>query len=271
MFERFIPSSGERLPVIGLGTWIQFDVDPSSPENKNLLQVLNDFQRSGARLIDTSPMYGRSEETIGRLTDDLDAPNDLFYATKVWTQGEKQGIDQMHRSLQLMKRKTMDLLQVHNLVDYQVHLRTLRDWKEQGIVKYTGITHYTVSAHENLAKIMRNERPDFVQFNYSLGVRNAEKYLLPAAKDLGIAVIVNEPLEKGGLHRKFSKKELPTWAKENGMNSWTEIFLKYILSNDAVTCIIPGTSDPDHLKEIIASGNGRLPDADVRKKMQDLL
>jgi diketogulonate reductase-like aldo/keto reductase len=270
MIKREIPSSRELLPVIGLGTWIQFDVDAASGERNSLTEVLKLMADNGARLIDSSPMYGRSEAVVGELTSELN-PENYFYATKVWTEGEKAGIVQMESSMKKMKRAQMDLMQVHNLVDYKTHLRTLRKWKEEGKVRYIGVTHYTISSHSAIEKILMEEEIDFVQFNYSLGVRNAEKSLLNTAAEKGAAVIINEPFEKGNLFRNVSGKNLPGWTKDFGIDSWSAFFLKYIISHPAVTCVIPGTSDPRHMRDILSAGEGILPNESERKKFLEVL
>jgi diketogulonate reductase-like aldo/keto reductase len=267
MLHRNIPSTGESLPVIGIGSWKQFDVDAHSPEWKNLKEVLQLMQSHNAKMIDSSPMYARSEQVIGELTHETNLADSFFYATKVWTTGREAGIKQMKDSLQKMKRDVMDLIQVHNLVDLQTHLKTLRQWKTEGKIRYTGITHYTTSYHAQLEEIIKTEKIDFVQFNYSIATRHAEKSLLPAAMDKGVAVIINEPLEKGALFEKIKGKQLPPWAIDYDIKSWGQFFLKYIISHPAVTCIIPGTSDPAHMMDNIEAGKGKLPDENGRRKM----
>ncbi len=267
MMQRIIPSTGEKLPVAGLGTWQQFDVGSDAAVRAPLKQVLQEMIRLGGKLIDSSPMYARSEEVIGDLTTETGHANDFFYATKVWTRGKQEGIDQMNASLKKMRRKTMDLMQIHNLVDWQTHFTTLRKWKEEGRIRYIGITHYTKSAHEDLERIIVKEKPDFVQFNYSIRERNAEKRLLAAAKDTGVAVIINEPFEKGELFGLVKGKSLPSWAAEYDINSWGQYFLKYIISHPAVNCVIPGTSNPKHVADNMGAGYGKLPDEAGRKKM----
>ena len=227
------------------------------------------MQEMGGKLIDASPMYGRAEQVIGDLTTDLKLNEQFFFATKVWTTGKQEGIDQMNASLRKMRRKKIDLMQVHNLQDWETHLKTLRDWKTAGKVRYIGITHYTDASHARLEQIVKSENIDFVQFNYSIRSRNAEKSLLKAAKDKGVAVIINEPFEQGALFRAVKGKELPAWAGDYDIKSWAQFFLKYIISNDAVTCVIPGTSDVKHLVDNLGAGEGRLPDETGRKKMRE--
>lgn len=268
MRKRKIPSTGEEIPVVGLGTWIQFDVGESDSERKPLREVLKLMAQNGGEVIDSSPMYGNSEEVIGDLTTELGIADQFFYATKVWTSGRQSGINQMEASMRKMRRDTMDLMQVHNLLDWQTHLETLKEWKEQGRVRYIGVTHHTVSAHSRLEKIIETEDIDFVQFNYSIRTRNAEHSLLNTARENGVAVVINEPYESGSLFGKVSGKEVPEWAeKEYDISSWGQFFLKYILSHPAVTCVIPGTSDPDHLVDNMGAGYGRLPDETGRQKM----
>ena len=267
MLTRLIPSTGEKLPVIGLGSWQQFDVGSSSNERNPLKEVLKSMHEAGGKVIDASPMYGRSEQVIGDLTEEIKLNDQFFFATKVWTTGKQSGIDQMNDSFRKMKRKTIDLMQVHNLQDWQTHLKTLKDWKSEGKVRYIGVTHYTDSAHAQLEQIVKSKAVDFVQFNYSIRSRNAEKSLLNAAKDNGVAVIINEPFDQGALFRSVKGKELPDWATDYEINSWAQYFLKYILSNTAVTCVIPGTSDVKHLVDNMGAGLGKMPDENGRKKM----
>jgi diketogulonate reductase-like aldo/keto reductase len=267
MLQRIIPSTGEAIPAIGIGSWKQFDVNDHSPEREDLKQVLKLLHQHKASLIDSSPMYGRAEQVIGELTNEIGLADKFFYATKVWTSGKQAGIEQMKESMQKMKRAVIDLMQIHNLVDWQTHLKTLRQWKTEGIIRYIGITHYTTSSHTQLEQIIHKEPLDFVQFNYSVATRNAEKRLLPLAMDKGVAVIINEPLEKGQLFEKVRTHTLPAWSAEYGIKSWAEFFLKYIISHPAVTCVIPATSDPSHMTDNLAAGEGYLPGEKQRKKL----
>jgi diketogulonate reductase-like aldo/keto reductase len=212
-------------------------------------------------------MYGRSEKVVGDLTSELGLRKNLFLATKVWTRGKQDGIKQMESSFIKMKVSAMDLMQVHNLVDAQTHMGTLREMKSSKKIRYIGLTHYTESAYPELIRLMKSEKPDFVQFNYNIKVREAEKKLLPTARDLGIAVIINRPFEEGALFASVKGKSLPPWAAEYGINSWAQYFLKFIVSNTAVTCTIPGTSKPQHMKDNIQAGYGEIPDENIRKKM----
>ncbi|MGZ3854154.1 MAG: aldo/keto reductase [Flavisolibacter sp.] len=265
MISRKIPSTNESLPVIGLGTWQSFDVSPSS-ELEPLKQVVSTMSHSGGKVIDSSPMYGRSEEIIGVLTEAADA-GQYFYATKVWTRGKNEGISQLESSFNKFRKKVIDLVQVHNLVDWKLHLQTLREWKEEGRIRYIGITHYTSSMHDELLTILRSEQVDFVQFNYSTTDRNAEKSLLPVAAELGVATLINRPFGEGSLFNLVRNKSLPQWSKEYGIETWSQFLLKFIISHPAVTCVIPATSNPSHAADNYKAGIEPLPDESIRKKM----
>lgn len=270
MIERVIPSTGEKLPVIGLGTWQTFDVGDRSvyPE---LEKVLLAMEQCGGSMIDSSPMYGRSEKVIGEITSTMQSRNDFFYATKVWTTGEAEGIRQMENSMALMKRNCMDLLQINNLVDWQTHLVTLRRWKEEGRIRYIGITHYTDEMHEELEKVLRTEKFDFVQFNYSILARHAEERLLAVCNDLGVATIINRPFGEGKWFARVKDQPLPVWANSFGINSWSQYFLTYIISQPQVTCVIPATRAPLHAVDNMMAGSGELPDKAIRKKMVEYI
>lgn len=267
MHTRPIPSSGEKLPVIGCGTWQTFDVGAAAAERAPLTDVLHVLFASGGSVIDSSPMYGRSEAVVGELLTQLNAHDQAFVATKVWTRGRETGIRQMQESMRLLQDSRIELMQIHNLVDWRTHLQTLRGWKAEGRIRYLGITHYTESAYDELEAIMRSEQLDFVQLNYSLTDRQAERKLLPIAADRGIAVLVNQPFGGGGLVRQLAKVPLPAWANEIGCETWAQILLKYVISHPAVTCAIPGTSRPQHMLENCRAGMGVLPDEAMRKQM----
>lgn len=269
MLNRMIPSSGESLPVIGLGTWQVFDVGPTPAERQPLEEVLALFSRLGGRVVDTSPMYGRAEQVIGEIATKLGLQAALFLATKVWTTGQQQGIESMEKSLAKLQVSKIDLMQVHNLVDAQTHLGTLRDWKERGRVRYLGITHYNSSAYEEVAKLLRSERLDFVQINYSLLEREAEKQILPLAQDRGVAVLVNRPFGGGSLFARVRQKPLPDWAAEFDCQTWAQFLLKWIIAHPAVTCVIPATGKARHLEDNMQAGVGRLPGNDMRHRMVD--
>jgi diketogulonate reductase-like aldo/keto reductase len=266
MIQRNIPSSGEQLPVIGLGTWQSFDVFDTKkfPE---LSTVLNELNSCGGKLIDSSPMYGQSEKVIGDLTKGMAEREHFFYATKVWTTGRKEGIAQMEDSMRKMQRERIDLMQIHNLSDWKTHLPVLREWKECGKIKYIGITHYTDDRHEELESVFAKEQLDFVQFNYSIDSRHAEKRLLKAASDHGVATLINRPFGVGKLFEKVKGKSIPEWAVEMGMTNWSDFFLKFIISQPAVTCVIPATSRPTHAADNFKAGEGDLPDELIRRKM----
>ena len=263
---RAIPSSGETLPVVGLGTWQAFDMaeaDDRAPQR----EVLRRFVELGGRVVDSSPMYGAAEGAVGDLAAELGVRDSLWIATKVWTTGRAAGLAQMERSLRLLRGKRLDLLQVHNLVDWQTHLATLRDWKDAGQIRYLGITHYSASGHDALERVMRSEPLDFVQLNYSVAEREAERRLLPLARDRGIAVLVNRPLAQGTLLSRLRSRRLPSWAAEIDCISWAQLLLKWIVAHPAVTCVIPATSDVAHLEDNMAAGVGRLPDAATRERI----
>jgi diketogulonate reductase-like aldo/keto reductase len=269
LLQRTIPSSGESLPAIGLGTWQAFDVGSSAAERQPLEEVLALFVKLGGKVVDSSPMYGRAEQVIGDIATKLDLHKSLFLATKVWTTGKQQGIESMEKSLAKLQCQRIDLMQVHNLVDAQTHLATLRDWKQQGRVRYLGITHYVSSAYGEVAKLLRTEKLDFVQINYSLLEREAEKEILPLAQDRNVAVIVNRPFGGGDLFSRVRQKPLPDWAAEFDCHSWAQFLLKWIVAHPAVTCVIPATSNARHLEDNIQAGVGRLPDAKMRQRMVD--
>jgi diketogulonate reductase-like aldo/keto reductase len=271
MISRSIPSTGEAMPVIGLGTWRAFDVGVGAATRRPLGEVLRSLFDSGGRMIDSSPMYGRAEAVTGDLLADTNARPRAFLATKVWTTGRESGISQMQRSAQLLRTEVIDLIQIHNLVDWRTHLATLRRMKEEGRVRYIGITHYTTGALPELASILNSEPGiDFVQLGYSLATRAAERELLPTANARGIAVIVNQPLERGTLFRHIRGRALPDWASECDCRSWAQLFLKYILAEPAVTCVIPATGNPDHMNDNLGAGFGRLPDTSQRQQIRDL-
>ena len=270
MHMRIVPSSGEALPVIGVGTWKGFDVAPNSKECAALADVLRALFASGGSVIDSSPMYGRSEGVVGRLLTETGAHEKAFVATKVWTRGRSAGIEQMNRSMDLLQRPSIDLMQVHNLVDWREHLETLRTWKDEGRIRYLGVTHYEAGGHAALESIMRAEALDFVQLNYSLDEREAERRLLPLAAERGIAVLVNRPLGTGRLLDSLRGKPIPDWMQEIGCTTWSQALLKFVVTHKAVTCVIPGTGRPDHMAEDCRAGFGPLLDESLREKLIDL-
>ena len=267
MHQRRIPASGELLPVVGVGTWRTFDVGAKPEDRAPLAEVLRLLFEAGGSAIDTSPMYGSAEAVVGDLLAAATARAKAFIATKVWTTGRDAGIAQMRNSLRLLKTDRIDLMQIHNLVDWRAHMPTLRAWKAEGRIRYLGITHYTQSAHGELESVMRTEKWDFVQLNYALDDRAVERTLLPLAAERGIAVIVNQPFGGGGLLRKLSSRKLPDWAGEIGVTSWAQLLLKFVLANPAVTCVIPGTGKPAHMTDNLQAGFGVYPDAALLKRM----
>jgi diketogulonate reductase-like aldo/keto reductase len=269
LLTRPIPSTGEAIPAVGLGTWPMFDVGTAEVARRPLRDVLRRLVAGGPRVIDTSPMYGRAEQVVGDLVAELAVRPEVFLATKVWTGGEAAGIAQMRRSAARLKSPVIDLMQIHNLVDWRTQLATLRRMKDAGAVRYIGITHYTNRALAELAQILETEPGiDFVQCGYSLAERAAENRLLPVAAQRGVAVLVNQPLGQGRLLRRVHGRALPDWAGEFDCASWAQLLLKYILAEPAVTCAIPATGNPGHLADNLAAGLGRLPDAGQRRRLR---
>ena len=271
LLMRRIPSSGEMLPAIGIGTSGPFEVGASEAEREPLREVLDAFFGAGASLIDTSPMYSNAESVLGSLlTPEQHAK--AFIATKVWTPGsgsaaEQKGIEQMQRSMALLKHKRIELMQVHNLVDLDAHLKTLQRWKAEERIKYIGVTHYTTSSYPDLMAVIAREKIDFVQFNYSVATREAEKKLLPLCADSGVAVLINRAFEDGNLFNKVAGKPVPPWAAEFGARTWAQVFLKYVLAHQAVSCVIPATGKVRNLMDNLGAGVGALPDAKQREKI----
>ena len=270
--KRPIPKTGELLHAIGLGTWQTFDVGADAGGRAAAREVLARFAKAGGQMVDSSPMYGSSESVVGDLVAELGAEKPLFLATKVWTTGRESGIRQMEESFRRMRTLTsnhrvMDLMQVHNLTDVKTQLKTLREWKEQGRIRYLGITHYHEGAFAELERLIKSESLDFAQFNYNVATTAAEERLLPLCAETRTAVIVNRPFEEGDLFRRVKGRELPRWAQEFDCNSWAQFFLKFILAHPAVTCAIPATRNPDYLVDNMGAALGRLPDAAMRRRM----
>jgi len=269
MISRPIPSSGEPMPVIGLGTWQVFDVGNDGRARQPLRMVLKSFADAGAKMIDSSPMYGRAEAVTGDLVSEQSLRSRLFLATKVWTSGRDQGIAQMRRSAELMRAGVLDLIQIHNLLDWRTHLATLRDMKAKGQVRYIGITHYTTGSLPELARILDSETGiDFVQCGYSLATRDAETRLFPVCAARGVAVIANQPFEQGSLFRRVRGRALPEWAAAFDCTSWAQLFLKYLIGEPAVTTVIPATANPEHMADDLKAGFGRLPDTRQREQIR---
>ncbi|PXW22811.1 aldo/keto reductase [Paraburkholderia caballeronis] len=265
--RRKIPSTGELLPVVGCGTWRTFDVGDDRAAQDRLADVLRVLFASGGSVIDSSPMYGSSEAVVGTLLTRLAARDSAFVATKVWTEGRDAGIGQMEQSMRRLQTSRIDLMQVHNLLDWRTQLATLRDWKAAGRIRYLGVTHYTSGAFAQVEAVMRAERPDFVQINYAADDRDAEARILPLAADLGIAVIVNQPFGGGGLLARVSRQPLPAWAAEIGCTTWAQLLLKFVLAHPAVTVVIPGTGRPEYMRDNVRAGLGAYPDAALRSRI----
>lgn len=268
MNRRIVPKTGVSVLVIGVGTARAWSVGKRPSDRAPHREILRLLFDAGGSVVDTSPMYGNAETVVGDLLRDLGVGDRAFFATKVWATGKQPGIEQMEKSLRLLHTDHLDLMQVHNLVDTQTHLATLRDWREKGIIRHVGITHWTRNSVDVLADIVAREKLDFVQLPYSLGMRDAESRLLPLCADKGVAVLVNRPFVRGAMFREARGRSIPPWAKgELGISSWAQYFLKYLLGHPAVTCVIPGTGKPRHMAENIRAGLGPLPNARQHKKM----
>ena len=267
VLERRIPKTGEMVPAVGLGTWQVFDVAGKARETAQAKRALEGFVAGGGRLVDSSPMYGSSESVTGQLASELGVQAALFVATKVWTSGARAGIRQMEDSMRKLSVERLDLMQVHNLVDADTHLLTLRDWKKSGRIRYVGVTHYHAGGHGELERFIERGDIDFVQLNYSLAEPEAERRLLRVAADSGTAVIVNRPFAGGSVLRRIMGKPLPEWAKDAGSASWAQFLLKWILAHPAVTCVIPGTRTPEHVADDLDAAAGPLPDEAMRRRM----
>lgn len=255
MPTRPIPASGEALPIVGLGTWINFDVAPGSTDHQALPAVLDALFAAGGTVIDSSPMYGRAERTVGELLAARAPAPAAFVATKVWIRGREAGIAQMEQSMRLLGRDRIDLMQVHNLVDWRTQLATLRDWKARGRVRYVGVTHHASSAYDEVEAVLRAEPLDFLQIDYAVDDRDADERLLPLARDRGVAVLVNRPFGGGDLLRRLRGRPLPPLAADVGATSWAQLALAFLLSNRAVTCVIPGTGNPRFMAENAAAAS----------------
>ncbi|MGI9229804.1 MAG: aldo/keto reductase [Gammaproteobacteria bacterium] len=264
VIKKTIPSSGEQLNVIGMGTSRTFNDEIDPEQLREVLQIFFDQQ---GQLIDSSPMYGPAERLLGELLPMVNNKSALFAATKVWTDGREQGIEQMQRSLSLMGVPKMDLMQIHNLRDWELHLPTLRAWKEEGRIRYIGITTSHGRYHAELEAIMRTQQLDFVQLSYNIADRETDNRLLPVALDKGIAILINRPYQRGDLFSQVKDKPLPDWASEIDCQSWGQFFLKFAAAHPAATCVIPATSKPKHIRDNMQANYGRLPDQAMRKEM----
>jgi diketogulonate reductase-like aldo/keto reductase len=267
MHTRPIPRSDEPLPVVGIGTWQTFDISETRPELDRRKEVLSVLFEAGGRVIDSSPMYGRAEAVVGSLLSEMQAHDKAFLATKVWTHGKAEGIAQMEQSFKRLRTDRIDLMQIHNLVDWRTHMPTLKAWKAEGRIRLMGITHYTESMHGELEAVLRLGGFDFVQVNYALDDRGIERRLLRFCETSGVAMIINQPFGGGGLLRKLSGRKLPGWAGEIGCTSWAQILLKFVLAQPAVTCVIPGTGKPEHMRDNVQAGLGAYPDRKLLDRM----
>lgn len=269
LLTRPITATGEQLPVVGLGTWQVFDVAAGSGEFAAARETLKVFAAGGGKAVDSSPMYGRSETVLGDLMAEANARTNLFVATKVWTRGRAEGLEQMRDSMRKLRIDKLDLMQVHNLIDTEAHLATLAGWRKEGRVRLLGLTHYHAGAHRDLEAAMARHRVDVVQVNYSLAEPEADRRLLAACRDRGVAVIVNRPFAEGALFSRVRGKSLPDWVEaELGVTGWAQFFLKWILGHAAVTCAIPGTRNPRHVADNLDAARGVLPDAAQRERMR---
>jgi diketogulonate reductase-like aldo/keto reductase len=267
MNKRPIPSTGEMLPVVGCGTYRTFDVGDDPKAQAGLADVLRVLFDAGGSVIDSSPMYGSSEAVAGAVLTQISGHDRAFVATKVWTQGREAGIAQMEESMRLLQQPRIDLMQIHNLVDWRTQLATLRDWKARGRIRYIGVTHYTSSAFPEVEAVMRSETLDFVQINYAADDRAAEERILPLAKERGIGVIVNQPFGGGGLIGRLKGQPLPAWAAQVGCTSWAQLLLKFVLAHPAVTCVIPGTGRKQYMIDNVQAGFGAYPDEAMRRQI----
>ena len=266
---RRVPKTGEPLPAVGLGTWQVFDVANNPRELGQARETLKTFAEMGGRMIDSSPMYGSSEAVTGQFIAELGLSGKLFLATKVWTSGKQAGVKQMKESMQKLGVERLDLMQVHNLVDVQTHLVTLRDWKEAGRIRYIGITHYHNGSHGELERLIKPGQIDFVQVNYSMAEPDAERRLLGVAEESRTAVIINRPFAEGAVFARVKDRPVPEWAREAGCETWAHYFLKWALAQPAITCVIPGTRNPRHVADNLGAMSGPLPDAAMRRKMAE--
>lgn len=266
--RREIPSSGQAIPIVGLGTWQAFDVTAADGADwAQAREALRSFVQAGGTVVDSSPMYGPAEAAVGTLSTELGVNDKLFVATKVWTEGRAAGIAQMEESFAKLRRKAIDLMQVHNVLDVETHLATLADWKAAGRVRHVGVTHYTEGSYDAVERVLTAHRLDVLQINYSAAERESERRLLPLARERGVAVIANRPFAGGDVFRRLRSQPLPDWAAEIGAASWAQVLLKFVLSHPALTCAIPGTRNPKYVLDNLAAGSGPMPDAQMRERI----
>ena len=269
IIKKIIPKSQELITPVGMGTWLTFDVMPTQENIKTRSIILDSFFKNHGSIIDSSPMYGMAEKILGLSIKEIDNKNRLFSATKVWTPSKLYGNEQIDNSFKLWQLSKFSLIQVHNLVNYSAHIKTLEKYKKEGKIKYLGVTTSHGSRHEELIKIMKNDNIDFVQFTYNILDDEAEKYLLPLAKEKKIAVIINRPFQGGNLFNYSKNKKLPKWIQKLDINSWSELYLKFIISHPSVTCAIPATSRIDHMKENMESQYGLLLNNQQRQEVKN--
>ena len=267
---RAIPSTGEKLPVVGLGSAVTFDVPSNSPKVNDITEVITRFAKHGGKVIDSSPSYGNAESLIGQIAGKSGLTDSLFIASKVRAKGKEAGITQIEQSLGRFQRRKIDLMQVHNLVDVETQMGALRESKSKGKIRYTGITYSEPQGFAEIERHMKLQHPDFVQINYSIVDRGAAQRILPLAQELRMGVIINRPFGSGGVIRAVLGKPLPPWAAEFDCHSWAQFLLKWVVSHPAVTCVIPATNNPQHLEDNMGAGFGRLPDAKTRQRMAAL-
>lgn len=267
ILKRAIPSTGEMIPAVGMGTWITFNVGADTALRDQRAKVLQSFFEHGGTMVDSSPMYGSAEEVIGYCLKRVPDPSPLFSATKVWTMTGLLGRRQMKKSEALWGENQFDLMQIHNLLDWETHLDTLKAWKAEKRIRYLGITTSHGRRHDDIADIMANQPIDFVQFTYNIVDREAEARLLPLAADKGRAVIINRPFQRGALFERVKGHPLPGWASEIDVENWAQFLLKFVVSHPAVTCAIPATSKVDHMLENMGALRGRMPDSKMRQRM----
>ena len=265
-----IPSSGEQLPAVGIGTR-DFRSDANADDMKRFRKTLETFHASGGRVIDTSPNYGEAETVIGRLLRDIGIRDDVFMATKVDREDQQEGVERMNRSFDLLGGDQIDLMQVHNLRGTNVELETMAKWKTEGRFRYLGVTTHRPGQYDEMQDVMRRYPLDFIQLNYSLADRSAEESILPLAQDRGIAVLVNLPFARGKLFKAVAGRPLPDWAADMDAQSWGQVFLKYVISYPASTLPIPGTTKPHHAKDNVGASFGRLPDANLRREIENYI
>jgi aryl-alcohol dehydrogenase-like predicted oxidoreductase len=271
LIERAIPSSGERLPVIGLGTARRWEAVTAPAERALLREVLRRFAERGGKVIDTAPSYGTAEATVGDLVADLGIRTSLFVATKVGATGREAGLREIEASFQRLRTPRIDLIAVHNLRDTATQLRTLRELKQAGRIRYVGVTTSFPRQYPDFERTMRAEPLDFIQVDYALDNRGAASIILPLAADRGMAVMINLPFGRGRLFRAVQGRELPPWASSFDCASWAQFFLKYVVSHPAVTCCVPGMAKVEYVLDNVGGAHGRLPDAATRKRMEEFI